>query len=77
MDLRKHTRITAEPRCTASFKLGGQSYNNIAVANLGADGCCFEIPSQAATAFKKLAMLEGMELRHPGLPNQSVNRVRS
>lgn len=72
MDLRKHTRITAEPKCTASFKVGGQSYNNIAVSNLGADGCCLEIPSQSAKGIKNLAMLEGVELRHVGLPKQAV-----
>ena len=72
MDLRKHYRITAEPQCKASFKLGGQTYKDICVSNLGADGCCFEMPSQIANGFKDLALLESVELTHPGLPRQTV-----
>ena len=72
MDLRKHSRITAEPQCKASFKLGGQSYKDICVSNLGADGCCFELPNRLASGFKNLALLESVELSHPGLPRQTV-----
>jgi hypothetical protein len=72
MDLRKHSRITAESKCKASFTLGGQSYKDIPVSNLGADGCCFEIPSGSSSEFKKLAQLEAVELSHPDLPHQAL-----
>ena len=72
MDLRKHDRITAEPQCKANFCFGGQTYKDIPVSNLGANGCCFEIPSKSASGLKNLALLEGVELCHPGLPRQSV-----
>ena len=72
MDLRKHDRITAEAQCKATFRFGGQTYKDIAVSNLGADGCCFQIPSKAVDGLKHMAMLEGVELCHPGLPRQAI-----
>jgi hypothetical protein len=72
MDLRKHERITAESKCKASFRYGGQSYRDISVSNLGADGCCFQIPTKAANGIKNLAMLESLELSDPGLPRQAI-----
>jgi len=72
MELRKHDRITAEAKCTATFQCAGQTYHDIPVSNLGADGCCFEIPSKAANGLKSLSKLDGLELCHPGLPRQAV-----
>ena len=47
MDKRLHSRISVESQCKARFQLGGHSYNNITVSNLGSDGCCVQIPAQA------------------------------
>ena len=72
MDLRKHSRIAVETDCKAQFHLEGQSYSNIAVANLGAEGCCIRVPASAASTFKNRMLLEGMELIHPDLPKEAI-----
>ena len=72
MDLRQHDRIAAETSCTASFHSAGQSYHDIAVSNLGAEGCCLEIPVRSANGLKQRALLDGLELCHPGLPRQAI-----
>jgi hypothetical protein len=72
MDLRKHSRIAVETDCKAQFQMEGQTYSNIAVANLGAEGCCIRVPASAATTFKNRMLLEGMELIHPDLPKEAI-----
>jgi hypothetical protein len=72
MDKRLHSRIDLENQCKARFQLGGQSYNNITVRNLGADGCCIEVPSKAGSSFSDKSMLESWELIHPSLPKGSI-----
>lgn len=72
MDKRMHSRIAVESQCKARFQLGGQSYNNITVANLGADGCCIQVPSQSAGALNDRSTLEGWELIHPSLPKGTI-----
>jgi len=72
MDKRLHSRISVEPQCKARFQLGGQSYNNITVSNLGSDGCCIQVPSQAVSGLTDKSFLEGWELIHPSLPKGSI-----
>jgi hypothetical protein len=72
MDKRLHSRIEMENQCKARFQLGGQSYNNITVRNLGADGCCIEVPSKAGSGFNEKPTLEGWELIHPSLPKGNI-----
>ena len=72
MDKRLHTRIPVESQCKARFQLGGQSYNNITVSNLGADGCCIQVPSKTVSALDDKATLEGWELVHPSLPHGTI-----
>ena len=72
MDKRLHTRTTVESQCKARFQLGGQSYNNIVVSNLGADGCCIQVPNQAVSSFTDKSLLEGWELIHPSLPKGTI-----
>lgn len=72
MDKRLHSRISVEPQCKARFQLGGQSFNNIVVANLGSDGCCIKIPNEAARNLSDRDTLEGWELIHPSLPKGSI-----
>jgi kynurenine formamidase len=72
MDKRQHSRISVEPQCKAKFQLGGQSFNNITVANLGAEGCCIQIPGKDVSGLKDLATLESWELIHPSLPKATI-----
>lgn len=72
MDLRQHTRVITENQCTARIEMGGETYNDLAVTNLGADGCCLRVPAQAASNFKDKMVLEGMELIHPNLPKAAI-----
>jgi hypothetical protein len=72
MDKRLHSRIAVEPQCKARFQLGGQSYNNITVSNLGADGCCIQVPKQSVSSLNDKTLLEGWELIHPSLPKGTI-----
>jgi len=72
MDKRLHSRISVEPQCKARFQLGGQSYNNITVSNLGSDGCCIQVPSQAVSGLSDKSFLKGWELIHPSLPKGTI-----
>jgi hypothetical protein len=72
MDKRLHSRVEVESQCKARFQLGGQTYNNITVRNLGADGCCIQVPSKSAMGFKERSTLDGWELIHPSLPKGNI-----
>ena len=72
MDKRLHSRVAVETQCKARFQMGGKSYNNITVENLGADGCCIKLPSQAAPGLNEKTTLEGWELIHPSLPKGTI-----
>jgi hypothetical protein len=72
MDKRLHSRVSVENQCKARFQLGGRSYNDIIVSNLGPDGCCMRIPSQAGQELDNRITLEGWSLVHPNLPKDSI-----
>lgn len=72
MDKRLHSRVAVESQCKARFRLAGQSYNDITVANLGADGCCIQAPFKAAVELSERPTLEGWELIHPALPKGTI-----
>jgi len=72
MDKRLHSRIAVENQCKARFQLGGQSYNNITVSNLGSDGCCCQIPAEAVAELSSKSTLDGWELIHPSLPKEAI-----
>jgi hypothetical protein len=72
MDKRLHSRVSVESQCKARFQLAGQSYNNITVSNLGADGCCIQVPSQSVSGLSDRSTLEGWELIHPSLPKGTI-----
>jgi len=72
MENRHHTRVAVEPQCKARFQLGGQTYNDITVSNLGEDGCCLSGTTQALSALGDRAMLEDWQLIHPALPKNAI-----
>ena len=72
MDKRLHSRVAVESQCKARFRLAGQTYNDITVANLGADGCCIQMPAKSAEGITNRATLDGLELIHPGLPKGTI-----
>jgi c-di-GMP-binding flagellar brake protein YcgR len=72
MDKRQHSRIGVENQCKARFQLGGQQYNNITVRNLGADGCCIQVPAKSVSGLQEQTSLDGWELVHPSLPKGSI-----
>ena len=73
VDMRHYSRVSVEPQCKVRFQLGGQVYNNIAVSNLGQDGCCLTGSSQSLGGLDDKALLEGWEFINPGLPKGSIN----
>jgi hypothetical protein len=72
LEKRLHSRVSLEPQCKARFQLGGQSYDSIRVSNLGADGCCIQIPARSAGGLSDKTLLEGWEFLNPGLPKGSI-----
>ena len=72
MDKRLHSRVAVETQCKARFQLGGQTYNNITVRNLGADGCCIQMPAKYVTGLQERSTLDGWELIHPSLPKGTI-----
>jgi hypothetical protein len=73
MDNRIYPRVSVEPRCKARFQLGGETYNNIPVTNLGPDGCCIHGPSQTLGDLSDKSLLEAWEFIHPSLPKGLIN----
>ena len=73
MDKRMYSRVSVEPQCKARFQLGGQTYNNITVSNLGPNGCCLSGPSQSLSGLTDKATLDQYELIHPALPKGSIH----
>ncbi len=72
MDKRLHSRINVEDQCKARFQLGGQTYNNIIVRNLGANGCCIEMPAKNVSGLQERSTLDRWELIHPSLPKGTI-----
>jgi len=72
MENRQATRVSVEPQCKARFQLGGQTYNDITVSNLGQDGCCLSGPTQTLSALSDKATLEDWQLIHPALPKGAI-----
>ncbi len=72
MEKRLHSRVSVEPQCKARFLLGGQAYDRIRVSNLGAEGCCIQLPAHAAGGLSDKSLLEGWEFINPGLPKGSI-----
>jgi hypothetical protein len=71
MENRHCTRVLVEPQCKAQFHLGGQTYDNITVSNLGEAGCCLS-GNDSLSTLKDTAILEDYQLIHPALPKGSI-----
>lgn len=72
MERRSESRVSVKHPCKARFQLGGQSFTNVAVVNLGSHGCCFVVPEPTVNRFKTGPMLEGWRLVHPKLPKGTI-----
>jgi len=72
MDKRKDSRISVKSACKARFQLGGESFINVRVVNIGSHGCCFVIPEPAVNRFKAGPVLEEWRLIHPRLPKGTI-----
>ena len=72
MDKRHDFRISVKPTCKARFQLGGESFINVRIVNLGSHGCCFIIPEPVVNRFKAGPILEEWKLIHPKLPKGTI-----
>jgi hypothetical protein len=72
MENRHSARVSVEPQCKARFQLGGHTFNDINVSNLGEEGCCLTGPTQSLSALSDRTMLEDWQLIHPALPKGSI-----
>lgn len=72
MENRQHPRVSMDHQCQAKFRFGGKPFSNIAVSDIGPEGCRLEIPIQTGPGFSDKSFLEGLELIHPALPTDPV-----
>ena len=76
-----NARVSVKRECSARFRFGGLTYDNIPVLNLGTDGCCIQVPRAFAGGLVDHSLLEGLELISPALAKDSIEarvlRVRS
>ena len=72
MENRHHSRVSLEPHCQARIRLGGQTYTDITVADLGPGGCRIQVPLHSANGLGDKAILDELELMHPALPTGTV-----
>jgi len=72
MDSRHSPRVSVKPQCKARFQLGGQTYDDITVSNLGQDGCCLSGSTQSLSRLRDTDLLEGWQLVHPALPQTQI-----
>jgi len=68
MEQRLHSRVLANPQIKAQFRLGGQTFSELPLANLGTDGCCLRIPARSIGTLEESTRLEDLELLHEDLP---------
>jgi hypothetical protein len=66
MEKRKTARTSLLTDCHSQFRLEGQTYTGIRVANLGARGCCLHLPPSTARHLKDRPFLENLELFQGG-----------
>ena len=64
MEKRRTSRTSLITDYNTQFKLGGQSFSNIQVANIGTTGCCLQMPVASAKYLKNRPVLENMILLH-------------
>jgi hypothetical protein len=72
---RRFPRVNVGNDHSARFKLGEHAYNDLAVANLSAGGCCVKIPAVQAEKLEKgtqVAMLYLVHSRIPSVPLQAT-----
>jgi hypothetical protein len=72
MDNRLYQRIPVEPQCRAELQFQQESFRNLAVINLGVEGCCLQVPSGLASGLSRESSMEKLELIHPSLPRASI-----
>jgi hypothetical protein len=65
-------RVSVKNRLKASFRTGGQAYDNIHLLNLGVDGCRIEVPMNQLARISGDSVLESWSLIHPLLPAESI-----
>ena len=67
-----HARVSVKNQCKASFRSGGQAYDNVHLLNLGTDGCRIEVPMSRRARISGDSLLEGWALVHPLLPAAAI-----
>ena len=72
MEQRSDPRVSIKPPCRARFHVGGRSYSNVQVVNLGSHGCCVLIRNPTVNWFATGPVLESLQLIHPRLPKATI-----
>ena len=72
MENRKYARTSLISDYNTEFKLGGQSYANVHVSNIGTRGCCVQMPVGSAKYLKDRPLLENMILLHADAKKYSL-----
>ncbi len=72
MEKRNTARTALISDYNTEFRLGGQTYSNIQVSNIGPQGCCLRMPLASAKYLKSKPMLDNMILFHSGTKKYSL-----
>lgn len=64
MEKRRYSRTSLINDYNTQFRLAGQAFSNIKVANIGAHGCCLQMPVGAAPYLRDKPVLDNMILFH-------------
>lgn len=72
MEKRKSSRTSLISDYNTEFHLGGQTYTNVQVSNIGTHGCCVQMPVGSAKYLKNKPLLDNMILFHSDAKKYSL-----
>ncbi len=66
MEKRDFYRASLKRDYSAQFQLGGQTYAEVQISNIGARGCCVRLPAASAQHLEGKPVLDNLLLFRPG-----------
>lgn len=72
MEKRKSARTSLISDYHTQFLLGGQTFSNVKVSNIGTQGCCLQMPVASSRYLKDKPVLENLILFHANARKYSL-----
>ncbi|BDU77017.1 hypothetical protein [Mesoterricola sediminis] len=66
MEKRRYPRTSLISDTSSSFSLGGQTYANVHVTNIGTRGCCLRLPASTAPSLRSRPNLDNLVILQAG-----------